>query len=151
MLLCSVKMKKTAVILLIGILFTAAVGLLLQKLCSSDHVTVGEDQLSLCVKSEEEVREFLSLCGCEADELKLKREIVIPENPDETYRAYLMLQSAQGFPLERYSGKPATEYIFSVLNSEMYVEALVSFDTVIASHLSSMDGSKDIMPLIDGM
>jgi hypothetical protein len=69
------------------------------------------------VKSNEDRLGFLTRCGWTvAEEPLTVEELMIPKEFDESYAAYLELQSAQGFDLSRFSGCRVKRYVYEILN-----------------------------------
>ena len=54
------------------------------------------------------------------------REVVIPQEFDETYQQYNQLQEEQGFDLERYRGQRAKVYTYQILNYPDRPEGIVA-------------------------
>ena len=62
-------------------------------------------------------RQYLIALGWEVgEEPEEIREVVIPQEFDDTYQQYNQLQKEQGFDLERYKGQRAKVYTYRVLN-----------------------------------
>lgn len=151
MLLCSVKIKKHTVTLIS--LVCAAVFVLIcffsLKLAPADTVGINGQRYSLTVAEENDIKAFLSTAGYEVDELLLQREVVIPSEWNEVYSAYADMQKQQGFDLNQRKGKSATEYSYSLKDREDFAVVLVCGDRICAAHLSKLDGSNEMKPLIN--
>ena len=109
MLLCSLKVKKhtvTLVSLICAAVFVFVCFFAL-RLSSADTITVGDKTVTLTAESEEDIGEFISALGYEADELISKREVVIPSQWNELYTSYAQTQKEQGFDLSKIKGKDA--------------------------------------------
>lgn len=151
MLLCSFKIKKHTVTLIS--LICAAVFVMLcffmLKLSPADTVKVGDNSLSLRIESEEDIAAFLSDAGVEADKPILKREVVIPEEWNDFYTSYADMQNRQGFDLDKFKGKNAVEYTYSLRQRDDYAVVLVCDNIICAAHLSALDGSGEMKSLIN--
>ena len=108
--------KKAAV----GLLALAAViwGVSTLRTASADIASAsGEASLSQKLGTNEERVEFLQSYGWEVDETPVSEtEVRIPDEFDETYEEYNDLQKTQGLDLEKYKGRNATLYVYSVHN-----------------------------------
>ena len=72
---------------------------------------------SVKLKSDADVLDFVKNLGYEtADETLSCKEVVIPEEFDETYTKYNELQKECGFDLEKYKGKTVSLYTVEVTN-----------------------------------
>ena len=70
---------------------------------------------------------FLGEIGWEVQEEPIEfREVMIPEEFDETYQTYNELQLKQGFDLEKYAGKRVMKYSYLVLNHPSGEEGVVA-------------------------
>ncbi len=73
--------------------------------------------VSLKAQTNQERIEFLSKFGYDViSEPKQTKDIIIPEQFDDTYNNYNELQKQQGFNLEAYKGKYAKSYSYAVTN-----------------------------------
>ena len=150
MLLCSLKVKKhtvTLVSLICAAVFVFVCFFAL-RLSSADTITVGDKTVTLTAESEEDIGEFISALGYEADELISKREVVIPSQWNELYTSYAQTQKEQGFDLSKIIGKDAKEYTYSLKDSELFAVILVCDSRIAAAHLSRLDGSAEIEELL---
>ncbi|MBR4879048.1 MAG: DUF4830 domain-containing protein [Clostridia bacterium] len=69
------------------------------------------------IREDADVISFVNALGYEtADETLAMREVVIPEEWDETYENYNALQKKCGFDLEKYKGKTVCLYTVDVVN-----------------------------------
>ena len=150
MLLCSVKIKKHTVTLIS--LICAAVFVVIcffsLRLAPAETVSIGDKTLSLRIESEADITAFLSAAGYDADEPLLKREVVIPEEWNDFYTSYADMQKEQGFDPRKVKGKDAEEYTYSLRDSSSYAVILVCDGRIAAAHLSRLDGSREMKPLI---
>lgn len=77
----------------------------------------GGADLSQKLGSNEARVEFLQGYGWEVDETPLSEtEVRIPDEFDQTYEDYNVLQKTQGLDLEKYKGRKATLYVYAVRN-----------------------------------
>lgn len=73
--------------------------------------------VSLKAQTNQQRIEFLSKFGYDViSEPKQTKDIIIPEQFDDTYNNYNELQKQQGFNLESYKGKCAKSYSYAVKN-----------------------------------
>lgn len=73
--------------------------------------------VSLKAQTNQQRIEFLSKFGYDViSEPKQTKDIIIPEQFDDTYNNYNELQKQQGFNLEGYKGKCAKSYSYAVKN-----------------------------------
>ena len=73
--------------------------------------------VSLKAQTNQQRIEFLSKFGYDViSEPKQTKDIIIPEQFDDTYNNYNELQKQQGFNLEQYKGKSAKSYSYAVKN-----------------------------------
>lgn len=71
------------------------------------------------LETESERLGFLKSLGWETSEEAINcREVLIPEEWNEVYEKYNELQKQQGFDLEKYRGRTAEIYTYTVLNYE---------------------------------
>ena len=86
---------------------------------------------------------YLKACGWEVDPDSCEmREVIIPEDFDETYQNYVDLQARQGFDLARLRGKRVKQAIYTVTNypggEEVIAELLIYRGNVAAGDICSM-------------
>ena len=100
------------------------------------------------VRSNQDRIDYLSAYGWQVSEEPLAtQELLIPEEMDDSYTEYLVLQNGQGFDLQKYAGKRVKRYTYEVLNyptGEAGVQAnlLICKNTVI--------GGEVLSPQLDG-
>ena len=69
------------------------------------------------VKSKEDRQEFLETLGWKIlGDSETVTDVIIPEEFDEIYQSYNSLQKSDGLNLERYKGKKAKLYTYTVTN-----------------------------------
>ncbi len=69
------------------------------------------------VKEQEDRIKLLKGLGWEVDvNSETQRDVIIPEEFDETYKNYNALQKSDGFNLEKYKGKKVKLYTYTVTN-----------------------------------
>lgn len=104
----------------------------------STRAGTGEERLS-----------FLKNLGYEAEETPTQvREIVLPNETDETMTKYNELQKQMGFDLEAYLGKRVKLYTYRLLNhkdANALAHLYIYRDTVIGGHVATANGD---LPLI---
>lgn len=86
---------------------------------------------------------YLEECGWEVDPDSCTiREVIIPEEFDETYQNYAALQSRQGFDIERLKGKRVKQITYTVTNypgdDEVLAELLLYRGHIVAGDICSM-------------
>lgn len=103
--------------------------------------------------STEEARvAFLTENGWEAElPAVAEQEITVPAEFDETYEQYNAIQQAQGFDLQKYAGKCATEYTYHILNypenGDVVAHLLVYKDKIVGADLSAMEQGGFVEPV----
>ncbi|MGM9622306.1 DUF4830 domain-containing protein [Butyricicoccus porcorum] len=102
-----------------------------------------EETVSTLALTNEERVAYLSACGWEVDASSCTiREVIIPEEFDETYQKYADLQARQGFDLERLKGKRVKQVTYTVTNypdgTDVVADLLVYRGNVVAGDISSM-------------
>lgn len=81
----------------------------------------------IALGTDAEMCAFLRNLGWETSETFInRREVIIPEEWNEVYTKYNELQLAQGFDLEKFRGKAATIYSYTVLNYDAHPENMVA-------------------------
>ena len=97
--------------LLCGAMFTAAGAL------SGDGVAASAAVSPKNIRTNQDRVAYLASYGWEVspDPVAVE-ELILPEEPDETYQQYLDLQAGQGFDLAKYAGKRVKRYTYTVLN-----------------------------------
>ena len=90
--------------------------------------------------------DYLSSLGWQVSEQPIStQELLIPETFDDSYAAYLALQSQQGFDLTRYCGKRVKRYVYEISNyptGEAGVQAalLIYRDRIVGGQVQSASG-----------
>lgn len=84
----------------------------------------------------EEIMGFLSEYGYSVSSPVVK-EITIPEEFNDVYENYNKLQKKQNFNLEKYKGRNAVSYTFSVIG---YIDENGEPDTSVEAHILVCDG-----------
>lgn len=102
-----------------------------------------EQTVSTLALTNEARVDYLKACGWEVDaEACTIRDVIIPEEFDETYQKYADLQARQGFDLERLKGKRVKQVTYPVTNypddTEVIAELLIYRGNVVAGDISSM-------------
>lgn len=115
----SIKSKHIKVLLLL--LFVAFTVVSLFVLSRDSTQTGKGDNMSLKASTHEERMAFLSQFGWEIDEEPVEvREVIIPEEFDDTYTAYNEIQKKQGFDLTVYAGMRVKRWTYTVKNYAGY-------------------------------
>ena len=135
-----VKSRFVTVFSLFCLLIFVTVCLLMLRSRVPDTIEIGTEKVSLRVRNDEEITAFCAACGCEVSEWLSKRKITVPKRWNDGYTAYNELQREQGFDLLPYMGKPATEYVCALKDSEKRLYLLVSDSRIIGGHLADPDG-----------
>lgn len=115
----SIKSKHVKVVLLLLFVVLTVISLFV---LSRDSTQTGRgDNLTLKASTHEERMAFLSQYGWEIDEEPVEvREVIIPEEFDDTYTAYNEIQKAQGFDLTVYAGMRVKRWTYTVKNYTGY-------------------------------
>ena len=117
-----------------------------------DDRTVTTAAQRTSVRSNEGRVAYLGQLGWQVEETPvLIEELIIPEVFDESYDAYLDLQSRQGFDLTKYCGMRVKRYIYNVTNYpenrvSMQAALLICRNNVVGGQLQAADGSL-VLPL----
>lgn len=74
-------------------------------------------------------------------------ELMMPEEFDQRYQEYLLLQSGQGFDLTQYTGKRVKRYTYQILNYPTG-ETGVSLHLLVYKH--TVIGGEVLSPTLDG-
>ena len=77
--------------------------------------------------------EYLSQLGWQYDSKFIEKQVTVPKEFDDVYKAYNAIQKSQGFNLENYKGKKATVYTYSITN--------YGDDSIVVADLMVYDGS----------
>lgn len=92
--------------------------------------------------------EFLSDCGWDVKEEPLAvEELRIPDEFDESYQAYLDLQSEQGFDLTQYCGARVKRYAYEITN---YPSGETGVQVGILIYKDKVIGGEVLSPALDG-
>lgn len=110
---------------------------------SAEQVEQTEQTVSTLALTNEARVAYLSACGWEVDASSCTiREVIIPEEFDETYQTYADLQAKQGFDLEKLKGKRVKQVTYTVTNypdgTDVIAELLIYRGNVVAGDISSM-------------
>lgn len=82
---------------------------------------------AIALETDAEMLGFLRGLGWETSDTFINcRDVVIPEEWNEVYTKYNDLQLAQGFDLEKFRGKSATIYSYTVLNYDAHPDNMVA-------------------------
>lgn len=115
----SVKSKQIKFILLVSFVLMTVVSLFI--LSNESKETSSTDSLSYAGETHKQRMEFISQFGWEVDEEPVEvKEVIIPEEADDTYTAYNDIQKSQGFDLNEYAGKRAKCWTYVVKNYDGY-------------------------------
>ena len=135
---------KTILLILLCLVITFLVCFALVSFAEKpqDKVIIKDKEYSLFAQSEEERAEFLSSFGLTCDELLSEKEVVIPDEFSPLYEEYNALQKRQGLDLEKFQGKTAKQYIYSLSDCDIegekaYADIIVYKGRVIAGHLTN--------------
>lgn len=115
----SIKSKHVKVALLLLFVVVTVISLFI---LSRDSAQAGKgDNVTLKASTHEERMAFLSQYGWEIDEEPVEvREVIIPEEFDDTYTAYNEIQKNQGFDLTVYAGMRVKRWSYTVKNYTGY-------------------------------
>lgn len=115
----SIKSKHVKVLLLLLFVVFTVISLFV---LSRDSTQTGKgDNVTLKASTHEERMAFLSQYGWEIDEEPVEvREVIIPEEFDDTYTAYNEIQKNQGFDLTVYAGMRVKRWTYTVKNYAGY-------------------------------
>ncbi len=115
----SIKSKHVKVLLLLLFVVFTVISLFI---LSRDSAQTGKgDNISLKASTHEERIAFLSQFGWEINEDPIEvREVIIPEEFDDTYTAYNEIQKNQGFDLNVYAGMRVKRWTYTVKNYTGY-------------------------------
>ncbi len=150
MLLLSVKVKThtvSALSVLCAVLLTGLCFFML-SLSEKDTVPIGGEPYPLKAEDEGDVARFLSACGYSVERCLSQREIVIPDEWNDSFTAYAKMQEEQGFDLSSVRGENATEYIYTLKDDERFAVVFVSDGRIRSAHLSRLNGKSAPEPII---
>lgn len=115
----SVKSKQIKFILLVLFVIMTIISLFI--LSNESKQTGNINSISYSAETHKQRMEFLSQFGWDVVEEPIEiKEVIIPEEPDDTYNAYNEIQKAQGFDLNNFSGERAKCWTYIVKNYEGY-------------------------------
>ena len=140
--------RKLTVISLVCFAVLLAVCVLTLRVSPPDTVSIGGGAYPLSVGGREDIESFIGRCGYVPDSLVSETEVTVPEEWNRVYTDYAELQRAQGLSLERYRGRSAAQYVYSLKDSESFAAVLVSDGRIIAAHTCTMIYGDGIGPLI---
>ena len=145
----SVKLKNRSVTLISLLCFAVfvAVCFIMLRSTAPDFVEINGTDVPLGVSDDEDIPEFLRLCGYEDIQLISDREITVPVIWNDVYTDYQERQKTQGFDLVPYKGKQAQELVFDC--GDDIVTLLISGGRIIAAHKTGTDGTAQ--PIIQGV
>lgn len=115
----SIKSKQVKVLLLLLFVIFTVISLFI---LSRDSAQTGKgDNISLKASTHAERMAFLSQFGWEIKEDPIEvREVIIPQEFDDTYTAYNEIQKNQGFDLTVYAGLRVKRWTYIVKNYTGY-------------------------------
>jgi len=115
----SIKSKHVKVALLLIFVVVTVISLFI---LSRDSAQTGKgDNVTIKASTHQERMAFLSQFGWEIDEEPVEvREVIIPEEFDDTYTAYNEIQKNQGFDLTVYAGMRVKRWTYTVKNYTGY-------------------------------
>lgn len=138
--------------LLLFMVLAAVIVLAVYFLSAAKKEADNDARFAMCSNSERV--EFLNRQGwiVKPDPVS-KEKVTIPAEFNELYKKYAELQTAQGFDLDKYKGKEATLYSYTVLNYPEHSEnvtanLLVSDDRLIAAEITLNEENGFTEPLI---
>lgn len=115
---------------------------------TANSEAIGE--YSLKAENSEQIEEFLSQFGIEADITgSTKKKVTIPREFNDTYLAYNKLQQHAGLDLSRYSGKTVDHYRIPIQSDKANFAVLLVYQGyVIGGHLTNGEYGEENQPLI---
>ncbi|MGN0586208.1 MAG: DUF4830 domain-containing protein [Oscillospiraceae bacterium] len=138
--------------LLLFLLLAAIIVLAVYFITAAKKEADDDAKFAMCSNSERV--EFLNKHGwiVKPDPVS-KENVTIPSEFNDLYKKYAELQATQGFDLEKYKGKEAILYSYTVLNYPGYSEnvtanLLVSDDRLIAGEITLNEENGFTEPLI---
>lgn len=75
---------------------------------------------SVALETNAEREQYLTSLGWEFNTECTEKQIIIPQEFNDTYQQYNEIQKAQGFDLEKYRGRTAMVYTYNITNYEGY-------------------------------
>ncbi len=115
----SVKSSHIKAFLLLGFVIMTAISLFVLSRESTE--TVDKQNMSLSASTADQRMTFISQLGWDVDEEPIEiKEVIIPEDFDDTYIAYNKIQKAQGFDLTEFAGERVKCWTYTVKNYEGY-------------------------------
>ncbi len=118
----SVKSNHIKSFLLLAFVVVTAISLFI--LSNETTETVDKQSISYSAATHEERMSFVSQFGWEVSEEPVEiKEVIIPEEFDDTYVAYNEIQKSQGLDLTEYAGKRAKRWTYIIKNYEGYEDS----------------------------
>ena len=115
----SVKAKQIKFIMLVSFVVMTMVSLFI--LSNENKQTSSIKAISYSGETHEQRMEFVSQFGWDVSTEPFEvKEVIIPEETDETFSAYNEIQKSQGFDLDEFAGKRAKCWTYIVKNYEGY-------------------------------
>lgn len=141
----SVQSKHIKVALLGAFVMMTVISLFV--LSRESEQTAKGNEINLAASTHEERMTFISQFGWEVEEEPVEiKEVIIPEEFDDTYSAYNDIQKEQGFNLAEYEGQRAKQWTYRVKNYEGYenkdcihINVLVYDDVIIGGDVCSVE------------
>lgn len=134
----TIKAKPKVIIGIILLLIGAAVIVFTFLSNHSAKTVIGKTQ-SIVLKTKEERLEYIKSLGWEIDGDEKSKQITIPEEFNDVYESYNSIQKSQGFNLEKYKGKTAVIYTYSIKNyknnKNIIADLIVCGNTLIGADL----------------
>ncbi len=150
MVIMSMKLNKTWMRIAGAALLVIAVAVVVWNIArpSDPTETAATGSVSAVkLKTNEDRVAFIKSYGWEVNESAVEiMEVAIPKEFDEVYSAYSELQKAQGLDLEKYAGKRAKRWSYTVLNypdaqedMEVRINLLICDSKLVACDLCSTE------------
>ncbi len=115
----SVKSNHIKAFLLVAFVFVTAISLFV--LSRETVEEVDKQGINTSAETHAERMSFISQFGWKVTEEPVEiKEVIIPEEFDDTYIAYNEIQKSQGFDLTEFAGKRAKRWTYVVKNYEGY-------------------------------
>ncbi len=93
----------------------------LSILSNESTETGGKNEITFIGETNEDRMTFISHYGWKVNEEPIEvREIIIPTEFDDTYKAYNDIQNSQGFDLNKFAGKRVKRWTYVVKNYNGY-------------------------------
>lgn len=75
-----------------------------------------ETMATISCQTKQERMDYISSKGFKCGESEEQKDITIPKSFNDVYEKYNQIQKNQGFDLEKYKGKTATVFTYSITN-----------------------------------